>query len=110
MSFLLPPTGVKVSPRVCQIHIVTFRLKILIQECPVAYLAFAIFFSKVSKPAGMEESEARPLPQELTASTALALWYELMQNQIMQGHPLNTVDNLGFNFLHYASLEGNSKS
>ena len=44
---------------------------------------------------------------ELTASTALQLWYGKMQSAIMDGHPLNEVDNLGYNFMHYACLEGN---
>ena len=44
---------------------------------------------------------------ELTASTALQLWYELMQRAILNGDTLDSLDTLGFNFLHYASLEGN---
>ncbi len=44
---------------------------------------------------------------ELTASTALQLWYEMMQRAIMNGDPIDTFDALGFNFIHYASLEGN---
>ena len=54
-----------------------------------------------------EQDEAAPLPMELTASTALQLWYELMQRAILNGDPLDALDSLGFNFLHYASLEGN---
>ena len=44
---------------------------------------------------------------ELTASTALQLWYEMMQRAIMNGDPLDSFDGLGFNFIHYAALEGN---
>jgi len=101
---------------------------------------------QTDKPSNVPAEEAAPLPTELTASTALALWYELMQNgtvvsplsnpklvsfavshflsrwvthvlcvvrrlyspsAIMDGQPLNAVDNLGFNFIHYAALEGN---
>jgi hypothetical protein len=44
---------------------------------------------------------------ELTASTALQLWYGNMQTSIMEGLPLDTTDKLGYNFMHYACLEGN---
>ena len=44
---------------------------------------------------------------ELTASTALQLWYGNMQSAIMEGRPLGDADTLGYNFLHYACLEGN---
>jgi hypothetical protein len=44
---------------------------------------------------------------ELTASTALQLWYGNMQTSIVEGLPLDTTDKLGYNFMHYACLEGN---
>ena len=30
-----------------------------------------------------------------------------MQTAILEGEPLTNVDTLGYNFLHYACLEGN---
>mmetsp|Transcript_41147 Transcript_41147/g.99423 ORF Transcript_41147/g.99423 Transcript_41147/m.99423 type:complete len:617 (-) Transcript_41147:30-1880(-) len=71
-------------------------------------LALPSLSTKTQKPAGMPDvEEAAPLPTELTASTALQLWYEMMQTAILDGQDLTTVDNLGFNYIHYAALEGN---
>eukprot|EP00290_Baffinella_frigidus_P008072 CAMPEP_0180134536 /NCGR_PEP_ID=MMETSP0986-20121125/10223_1 /TAXON_ID=697907 /ORGANISM="non described non described, Strain CCMP2293" /LENGTH=634 /DNA_ID=CAMNT_0022074921 /DNA_START=39 /DNA_END=1943 /DNA_ORIENTATION=+ len=65
---------------------------------------------QVSRPENAKEEEEGPskeLPQELTSSTALAMWYSMMQKVIMDGKPLNETDTLGYSFLHYAALEGN---
>jgi ankyrin repeat protein len=35
------------------------------------------------------------------------MWYGLMQEAIVNGQPLTETDALGYNFLHYAALEGN---
>jgi len=56
---------------------------------------------------GSKLTRARFPQAELTASTALHLWYGNMQTAIMEGQSLLECDTLGYNFLHYACLEGN---
>ncbi len=75
-----------------------------------SFLGLPSLSVKADKPKAFVETEEQPIssiPVELTASTALQLWYGNMQSAILDGHPLSDVDNLGYNFLHYACLEGN---
>ena len=86
------------------------------ERCPHPLMASFIGLPsatvKIDKPETFVETEEQPvssIPVELTASTALQLWYGNMQTAIMEGLPLGDVDTLGYNFLHYACLEGNSE-
>eukprot|EP00961_Rhodomonas_salina_P110575 1487935-Rhodomonas_salina.2 len=54
----------------------------------------------------VDDSAPAPMPAELTASTAMHLWFGLMQAAIADGADLGTVDSIGYTFLHYACLEG----